>query len=134
MLFIDDEIRMEEAREIAAYSYKHFVTQRMEGEYNLLTGFAGFEDTLARFASIYAGEDCSGMNELAIDALGEFMNCQNGLFLSNLSHKGIELELFPSEIKENGTLQPVSKMYIITCHLSFGRIDFLFSDKFPIYA
>ena len=132
--FIDDEIRMEEAREIASYPFSYFVTQKMEGQYDLFTGFAGPEDTLTKFASIYAEEALDGMDALAKDALCEFMNCHNGLFLSNLSHKGIELELFPGEIKENGILKPINHMYQIPCHLSFGKIDLLFSPEFPMYA
>lgn len=132
--FIDDEIRMEEARAVDTYTFNHFVTQRMEGEHHFFTGFAGSESTMARFASIYAEEECNGMDAIAKDALSEFMNCQNGLFLSNLSHKGIELELYPSEVRANGMLKSPKKMHIIPCYLSFGKIDLIFSDEFPIYV
>lgn len=138
--FIDDEIRLEEAREIPSYNYEHLVTQRMEGQQNFFTGFAGPENTMAgfaaafmaSFASVYA-EGINGMDEMAKDALGEFMNCQNGLFLSNLSHKNMELDLFPSEVKANGALKPITNIYLIPCHLSFGKIDFVFSNEFPLY-
>ncbi len=138
--FIDDEIRMEEAREIDTYPFSYFITQRMEGEQNLFTGFAGSESTMVKFgaafmtsfASIY-NESLNGMDAIVKDALGEFMNCQNGLFLSNMSHQGVDLELVPSEIKENGLLKPVKNIYVVPCYLSFGKIDFIFSDEFPIY-
>ncbi|NPV90882.1 MAG: hypothetical protein HPY50_08925 [Firmicutes bacterium] len=132
--FIDDEIKMEAAKEIDSYVFDHFITQRMEaeaGRHHLFTGFTGSENTLARFASIYAAEECNGMDDLAKDSLKEFMNCQNGLFLSNLSHKGVEMELYLSEVKENGTLKATKKMYMIPCNLSFGRINLVFSDEFP---
>ncbi len=132
--FIDDEIRVEEAGETDSYPFNYLVTQRIEGEYPFFNGFAAPESVLAKFASIYAEEELDGMNALTEDALGEFLNCQNGLFLSHLSHKGIELELFPAEVQAGGILKPVAKLYVIPCHLSFGKIDFLFAGEPPYFA
>lgn len=131
--FVDDEIRLEEAREISSYAFGHIVVQRMEGARRVFTGFSGSESTMAKFASIYAKEECDGMDAIARDSLGEFMNCQNGLFLSNLSHQGMELELYPSEVKENGEIKAERSMHVVSCNLSFGTIDILFTDEFPTY-
>jgi hypothetical protein len=89
---------------------------------------------MARFASIYAQEELSEMNGFAKDALSEFLNCHNGLFLSHLSAQGIESDLFLAEVKTNGRLEPVEKLYVIPCHLSFGRIYFLFASELPYFA
>lgn len=131
--FIDNEIIIKQAKEIETYEFNHFVTQRLEGEHAFFTGISGSESAMARFAEIYAKEECAGMDGMAKDSLSEFMNCQNGLFLSNLSHKGIELELFPSEVRLEGTLRPLNKLYVISCCLSFGQIDILFSNVLPIF-
>lgn len=131
--FIDGDIRVEAAREVDSYPFEYLVTQRIAGAYRLFSGLAAPETVLTRFASIYAEEELAGMNELAKDALGEFLNCHNGLFLSHLSHKGVESDLFPGEVKENGVLQPVEKLYVIPCHLSFGKLDFIFSGEFPYF-
>ncbi|MDW5299791.1 MAG: hypothetical protein SA378_06625 [Sedimentibacter sp.] len=128
--FIDDGIRVEEARKTNSYSFDYLVTQRIEGEQGFFSGFSASETVLTRFASIYAEEELDEMNALAKDALGEFMNCQNGLFLSHLSHEGIELGLLPAEVKNDGNLKSLEKLYIIPCYLNFGRVDFLFADKF----
>ncbi|HBC92723.1 MAG TPA: hypothetical protein DCZ10_07405 [Pelotomaculum sp.] len=132
--FIDDEIRIEAAKEVDSYPFDYLVTQKIDGAYRLFSGFAAAETVLARFASIYAEEEIGGMNELAKDALGEFLNCHNGLFLSHLSHKGIETDLFPGEVKEKGNLKPVAKTYVIPCYLSFGKIDFIFAGEFPDFV
>jgi hypothetical protein len=131
--FIDDEIRVEEADETDSYQFNYLITQRIEGEYGFFSGFAAPETVLTKFASIYAEEELDAMNEMAKDSLGEFLNCQNGLFLSHLSHKGIELDLLPAEVKKDGVLKPAEKLYVIPCHLSFGKIDFFFADEFPGY-
>ncbi len=124
--FIDNEIMIEEVREIDSYTFSHIVTQKMDGQFDFFTGFAGLETTMARFASIYAKVECNTMDAIAKDSLSEFMNCQNGLFLSNLSHNGVELELYPCEVKENSVLKDVEKMYKVPCNLSFGKIDLIF--------
>jgi CheY-specific phosphatase CheX len=130
--FIDDEIGLEEAKEIDSYTFSHLITQKIIGKYNLITSFTGSESTLARFASIYSGEKLCGMEAMAKDSLGEFLNCQNGLFLTNLSHRGIELDLSPQEVRENGTLKSQKNMYLVPCYLSFGKIDFIFSNESSI--
>lgn len=132
--FIDNNFRITEAKEIYSYEFEYFVMQKMEGKHNIITGFTGSENTLARFASIYADGECRVMDALAKDSLSEFLNCQNGLFLSNLSHQGIDMELCPPEVKEKGILKPINKMYMVRCFLSFGEIVFIFSDEFVIYA
>ncbi|MBU4439064.1 MAG: hypothetical protein L6276_07980 [Acetobacterium sp.] len=132
--FIDDEIRMEPAVTVDSYAYDYLVTQGTTGEYSFFSGFAASESVLAQFAAIYAEEELSGMNDLAIDALGEFMNCHNGLFLSQLAHKGIELDLLLTEVKKAGTINPAGALYVIPCYLSFGKIDFLYADANPNFS
>lgn len=129
--FIDDEIRLEEAAAMDSYSYDYLVTQKIEGEHGFFGGFAAKEPVLDRFASQYAEEELIEMNELVEDALKEFLNCHNGLFLSHLSHVGINLELHPADIKRTGVLKTVGTLYVIPCHLSFGKVDFLVADKLP---
>lgn len=129
--FIDDEIRMETAVTVNSYSFDYLVTQGTAGEYCFFSGFAASESVLSQFAAIYAEEELSGMSDLAKDALGEFLNCHNGLFLSQLAHKGIELDLLLTEVKETGTINPAGVLYVIPCYLSFGKIDFLYADDNP---
>jgi hypothetical protein len=129
--FIDDEIRLEEAAERESYSFRYLVTQKLEGEYGFFSGFAASDSVMARFASIYAEEDLDVVNDLAEDSVKEFLNCHNGLFLSHMAHKGIELELLPAEVLKDGSMKPGGKLYVIPCNLNFGRIDFIFSDEMP---
>ena len=127
--FVDGEIMLEKSEMISSYDYKYIAMQQIQGPLHIFTGFAGDEKTMAKFASIYAEEECAEMNDMAKDSLGEFINCQNGLFLSNLSNVGMELELCPQEIREKGKIVSVEKMYKIPCHLSFGKIDIIISTQ-----
>jgi hypothetical protein len=129
--FVDDEIRVEAAAEAGAYPFGYLITQRMEGKYGFFSGISAPEPILARFASVYAEQDWNTVNDLAEDALEEFLNCQNALFISNLSNKDANWELSLPEVKKGGILKPAGKLYVIPCHLSFGRIDFIFADERP---
>jgi hypothetical protein len=129
--FIDDDVRLEPAVETASYPFDYLVTQRIEGEYDFFSGFAAPESVLAQFASIYAEEELEEMNEYAEDALAEFLNCQNGLFLSNLSHQGADWALYLAEVKRDAILNPADRLYVVPCYLSFGKVDFLFTDGQP---
>ncbi|MBC3887949.1 hypothetical protein GH810_06455 [Acetobacterium paludosum] len=132
--FIDDEIRMEPAVTVESYPFDYLVTQGIEGKYPFFSGFAASETVLTRFAAIYAEEELAELDALAKDSLGEFLNCHNGLFLSELAHKGIELDLQVAEVKAAGIVNPAGKLYIIPCHLSFGQIDFIFADAHPDFS
>lgn len=132
--FIDDGIRVGKAEEIDSYTYDYLVTQGIVGKRNFFSGFSASEAVLSRFASIYAEEEVLSIDDLAKDALGEFLNCHNGLYLSNLSHKGIDLDLLPAEVKKDGNLKTIKKLYLIPCFMNFGKIDFLFAEESPDLA
>lgn len=129
--FIDDEVALEEASEADSYSFDYLVTQRIEGEGEFFNGFAATDAVLKKFASVYAGEELTEMDNLAADALSEFLNCQNGLFISQMFNAGTNMDMFPSEVIKGGILKPVKKLYVIPCNLSFGKIDLIFADELP---
>lgn len=124
--FVTGDFRLEEAREITSYQYDYLVTQKIGDNFRLFSGFAATEAILAGFASLYTQEELTALDEMARDALVEFLNCHNGLFISHLSHQGIEADLYPGEVKVNGTVRSAGKLYRIPCHLSLGSIDFIF--------
>ncbi|MDF3001398.1 MAG: hypothetical protein K0Q48_1517 [Bacillota bacterium] len=131
--FIDGEIRIETAEAKKEYLFPYLVTQPILGEYGFFGGFSADEAVLIRAASIYAEEPLDSMNLTAEDSLKEFLNCHNGLFLSHLSHNGVELDLMPAKLMRDGKLQPDDTVYVIPLHLSFGRVDFLFAERQPAF-
>ena len=107
--------------------------QELDGRYKIFTGFAGQERDMAEFASRFAKMDVNGMDEVARDALGEFMNVQNGLFLSKLSNDWVELELVPSEFKRDGSLVSIGVVYKIPFTLPFGEFTFFIGLGSPVF-
>lgn len=71
--------------------------QSMDGNAPMYTVFAGQGQALEPMASTFAKEEFGEVTEDALDAIGELMNCINGLYASALSFQKITLELCPPE-------------------------------------
>lgn len=79
-------------------SLKRPVTQELTGAQYWKIGFSDVNDSLCSIASVFARENFVVVDEDVQDAVGEFVNCINGLFATALSAKGISVELMPPEL------------------------------------
>ena len=131
--FIDAHILLEQARKVEVEAFDCLIYQEIEGRYKFFTGVAGPEPAMAEFASRFAKMAVSGMDEVARDSLGEFMNVHNGLFLSKLSNEWVELELLPPDYKPGGSLKSVGVAYKIPFALPFGQFDFYIGVGSPVF-
>jgi len=125
--FIDTDIILEKAYSVPSYQCKGLATQEIIGDYRIETGIAAEDEILIRFASIYAEEKLTSLDDLAKDALGEFMNSQNGLFVSNLYHKNINCNLNPQQFIYDANIQQRERLLVFPCTLSFGTINIIFN-------
>lgn len=71
--------------------------QRMEGGHSIISGFAGVGDSLLAIATPFAQEKFKSVDMDALDAVGEFINCVNGLLASELSLRSIAVDMLPPE-------------------------------------
>lgn len=129
--FIDSGIRLDKAEEIKEYNYEWLVYQNMQGKINMFTGFASDEAGMAELGGRFAQKALNRMDEFAQSSVGEFINLQNGLFLSKLSEEGIEPDLHAQVLKRNNRLVASGAMFRIPFHLPFGKYDFIISEKLP---
>lgn len=72
--------------------------QKVEGEQGFLSAFEEQQGGLARLASVFGQEEFHAMEDDALDAACEFLNCVNGLYASALSQNGAIQELLPPEM------------------------------------
>lgn len=127
--FIDDQVRLEAKVVHGQYEADWLVSQLIknsgeadgDGEQTFSTGIACDEETFIKFASIYAEETINEIDELAKASVSEFLNLHNGIFLVNMSNRGIELDMEPQQVQENAVV-PVNAV-IVTAYLSFGAVD-----------
>lgn len=82
---------------VHSVKYNCFAGQQVEGDHSYTLGFACEADNsgLLTLASCYGKEDFTDVNADAYDSIGEFSNCINGLFASELSHTGINIDMLP---------------------------------------
>ena len=78
--------------------------QKVEGENGYVAAFAEQEGGLLKIASVFGQAEFAAMDEDALDAAAEFLNCINGLYASARSQKGDVLELMPPELYEESNV------------------------------
>ena len=72
--------------------------QKVEGNAGFISAFEEQQGGLVKLASIFGQEEFNAMDDDALDAACEFLNCVNGLYASALSQKGEVLELLPPQM------------------------------------
>lgn len=124
--FIDQSVYLEQLEIIENRNYEVLLKQEIVGAKRIYTGFAAETNVLKKFASRFADETFTSLDDYAQDALGEFLNLNNGLYLVNLSNYGVELSLNIQSLHKNYSIT-ANKVYCIPLQLSFGRVDLLIS-------
>jgi hypothetical protein len=123
--FIDSEAFISEVIKLEEYECKYTAKQDITGEISLFTFIEADENSFIKFASKYAEEELTCVDEIAEDSVGEFLNLQNGIFLVNMSNIGIDLEMTPQEVYSN---IKVNNVYKVSVDLSFGKINILIKE------
>jgi hypothetical protein len=126
--FIDSNVLVGKARTIGRYEYKWLASQGIEGELTLFSALTANEDVLIAFAAAFADMHIAEMGEIAWASLGEFLNCQNGIFASNLHDKGITVDLMPPEVTSDGVITSKGTLFCIPITLGLGEIDLIIAD------
>ena len=129
--FIDNGIILGEAVEIREYHYRWKIFQHISGEMELFTGYASDDEGILELGCRFAHKAVNKINDYILSSAGEFINLQNGLFLSRLSEEGVEPDLQAQEWKRDGVLVASGTMIKIPVQLSFGKFDFFLSEKLP---
>jgi CheY-specific phosphatase CheX len=123
--FIDSEAVINGVIKVEEYECKIAAKQDIKGEISLSTFIEAEENSFIKFASKYAEEELSAVDEMAEDSVGEFLNLQNGIFLVNMSNAGIELEMASQEVIFNTKVKDV---YKVSVDLSFGKVNILIKE------
>jgi len=124
--FIDSSTLIDHVEVIDSRQYDYLIKQDITGPKRIYTGFGAKTDVLIKFASEYADEAFHSLDDYAQDALGEFLNLNNGLYLVNLSDYGVDMSLKIQVIQKNHLIES-NKVYCIPFTTSFGRFDLLIS-------
>lgn len=122
---LKEKVMVEEVSEVPD-GYPLIAKQTITGSYTLDTYLSMDEAGFLTFASLFAEEDLTAIDELSKSSVLEFLNLQNGIFIVNEVDKGIEVDLAVQSLVEK--MNPISEG--ISVKLSFGSVDcFLVLDR-----
>lgn len=125
MRCVDAEIYPERAYIASRCEADNGAIQLVEGDPSVTSGMFGKGEALWPTASIFGQEAFMEVNEDALDAIGELLNCINGLYASAVSHKGIALELCPPEFNTHVSAVEGEEMLILPVHIQGQKVDFV---------
>jgi len=123
--FISNSIMLKKVYTVNSYEYDAISCQNLIGDQNLFVAFAADGDNLLQIANPFAKEDFNQMNEDAFDSVCEFINCNNGLFASELSHKDIHIDMTPPLFYTNGKLSSEGDIYVVPLIINDKQVDLL---------
>ena len=95
--FIDRHVYVGKAVMATGMAHDNMVSQQLTGENGLIDCFAERDGALYRTCCVFGQEEFERMDADALDAAGEFLNCANGLYASELSREGCLLDLMPPQ-------------------------------------
>ncbi len=100
------------------------LTTPIEGLTELETGFVEDTGALSEVAAAFCREDNLAEEDI-LDAAGELLNCVNGLYVSGISREGIDSELMPPTIMDNGAEFTDDKVCMVPIRLKNKKSFFV---------
>ena len=122
---IDSELYPEKAYLTSELAAQKAAVQYVEGDTPINCGMACDGDNLLKVASIFGQEEFEKVDEDALDAVAELMNCINGLYASALSKDGVSTELMPPEYSADITQVACAEMLVLPLVIKGAKVNFL---------
>lgn len=122
---IDSELYPEKAYVAGELAADNAAIQYVEGKSSIHCGMAGQKDALLYTASVFGQEEFEKVDEDALDAMAELMNCINGLYASALSKDGISMELLPPEFSAQISKLTSGEMLVLPLNIKGNTVNFL---------
>lgn len=128
ILYVDAEIRLGEIRFCDNYHLEHEASQEIVGVPSAYSALDGNAKVLTAFAESYSNLGIAEFDSLCREALLDFLNLNNGLFVVDLSEHNIcELSLgVPKQSNDYILSSDIQgKITIIPVTFSYGTINFI---------
>lgn len=121
--FVTDDYYIGRIERVDELVSGNVVMQRTFGDHSIYLGLAADENTegFLGMAADYAKEKFDEINNLTYDALCEFINTTSGLFVTNISHNGVTLDMEPPVAYANQIIE--GKAYVIPLYVHESRVN-----------
>lgn len=93
-------------------------SQMLVGDVRIKVYISSPGDGLLAIANHFTGDTYDTVTEDALDSVGEFINCVNGLYATNMSYDGVSVDMKFPEYTVDGPLASGEKLYIIPMHVN----------------
>lgn len=113
MRFISDNVIIGKADASQSHEGEWISCQKMTGTQRIISSFSGNEEAMLYLAGKFAKAEYTEFNLLVQDILGEFLNCNNGIFTANALEYHIDLNLEPQYVTNDFTSALTGDMFSI---------------------
>lgn len=120
--FVTRDFYIGKIEHVGRMDYKCLAGQELVGEHNVALAIMGEAewDAFLKVASACADENFTKVEEDALDAACEFINCCNGLFVSRMSEKDVDLDMEPVYAFEDQEIY--GEVYLVPLYLEGKEI------------
>jgi hypothetical protein len=80
---------------------------------DILSAFSGAEKSMLNFACGFSKDSFDSFNDMPQDILGEFLNCSNGIFISNMADRGYDYNLRSQIVTKDKQLIDAENYYCV---------------------
>lgn len=124
MRLVDTGLYPDKAYIIQKTEDENGALQKVEGEKGFVSALGGKGNALQFTASVFGQEKFTSVDEDALDAIGELLNCINGLYVSECKD-GSSLELMPPSFKTGIQGFESRKMLVLPIHIKNDCVDLM---------
>lgn len=126
---IDKEVYLDKAYTSNAVQLDSYASQAVSGDINFKLYISGSGEQLLGIANYFTGDKYETVNEDALDNVGEFINCVNGLFATNLSYGDVVVDMSSPDYSIEGLYLKDNPLFVIPIHAN----GFCFRVIYEIY-
>lgn len=99
--------------------------QKVAGRLGYTTGMVGRGNALCSMATVYGQETFNTVDEDALDAIGEVVNCINGLVATSLEHMDNTLDLCPPQYSTKLEAVTCDEMLVLPLRILGQKVDYV---------
>lgn len=126
---IDRDIYIEKAYTAHSIQLDKYACQVIAGDMHIKVYISAPADGLLAIANYFTDDTYKTVTEDALDSVGEFINCVNGLFATNMSYNNISLDMNSPEYSMEGPFISNEMLYVIPMHAN----GYSFRAVFEVY-
>ncbi|MDE7207083.1 MAG: chemotaxis protein CheX [Lachnospiraceae bacterium] len=115
---IDKDVYLEKAYTAHSVQLDKYACQMIVGDMHLKFYISASNDGLLAIANHFTGDTYATVTEDALDSVGEFINCVNGLFATNMSYENISVDMNSPEYAMEGPFISNEMLYVIPMHVN----------------